>query len=1842
MNKVFMSKWSHALGAWIACSEITHRAGKIGAIVTLAAVAVPVHALDCTPDANGSYLVGNVSPSCNNVPATTSPTTLAPAAGFYVLTRSRLTEALTIGDTDVTVAATGGFAGIGNQYATGNAGASINASNVKFNIRANGNVNGLGSHSAVNLNAKNVDLAINNAYTAGSNSSGGVASYGILAGSTVDSGEGSTYNGRYTTVTLDNLKVNQTATGGKTNPILNNGIRAIQGANQNSGNGSAGQVIINNQLDMTLTGNRSIGIYVSGNSSNLGDPLQPGTNGSLTPKVVLNGDSNIAISKGTDSSTFVWDSHGIKLGKVRYAGEGSGILESHGALSIDTTKALQGGGIKMMRNSLLNAGYDTSSSTIKTNGYALEIGGHDDGARSNGQFEQAASKGATATFRNAVFTTNGTSKDPLITGAVARNDLIFVDQGQVDTQLSFSGDQTNLTSNPAGYILNVSGNYQAPNYAYYAYAYDSTGADLGYKAFQGSSVTFNATDAGSMTGLVTKGSVKTAEGQVADTTKQPTLNLNLQNGFTWNLAERNTGDTRTSTFDVLSMANGAKLNAFNNTGSAAAFVMRGDVNSTTSTVSMQDGKPGDVLTITSALDGTRGNYAGSNGMLNLDTVLANDSSMTDKLTVTANTSGSTVIDVLNAGGAGAMTGAGIKVVQVDGNSASTDFTLKNGAVYAQAPGAQKFEYRLYQGLNGGIPSWFTNLASIDPNDWYLRSTCVDGSTTTGGSSSGTDALGCRTPDTILVQDSAVVGKVEGAGGADTISILGSASVTGDVLGGGSGIDMSAAEDSGDTITINTTGSIGGNVDGGLGDDVISVQAGTVKGSVIGGEGNDTLTVTGTATVAGIIDGGNGNDTMEWSGSSSLGGVQGGAGSDTLTVSSTQYNGSQMLDGGDDTSVADGQIDTLNLNGVTATTNGSTIINWEVIKLNQGTKLTLDGTLTTGSGTDAAGNPMGLAIDSSSTLATGSTATVTGDVANAGTIDLHTHNTNPVNSLTINGNYTGNNGTVLMDTALGNDTSATDSIHVTGNTSGTTNLSIFNAGGTGAITTSGIQVIRVDGTSADGSFLLLHNTPVSINGFDYYLYKGLPDGTSNNWYLRSICSNGSSTTGGSSTGTDALGCAPNDTIIVQDSASVNRIEGAGGADTISVLGNASVVGDVLGGGQGKDNSAATDMGDTITINTTGSIGGNVDGGLGDDVISVQAGTVKGSVIGGEGNDTLTVTGTATVAGIIDGGNGNDTMEWSGSSSLGGVQGGAGSDTLTVSSTQYNGSQMLDGGDDTSVADGQIDTLNLNGVTATTNGSTIINWEVIKLNQGTKLTLDGTLTTGSGTDAAGNPMGLAIDSSSTLATGSTATVTGDVANAGTIDLHTHNTNPVNSLTINGNYTGKSGSKLLVDSTWNNANSLTTDSLAINGSASGSTTVSVPGGIFGDVTQAEQAKVSDKPVVTVSNPHAETVFTGSAPTSNAGEAQLLKVGNNYHWTLLAKARPTDPTPTIPIYDEPTSAYVQMPLVNKEMGFAQMGKLHERVGEQQTWAWDDCGTRCKQYQDFKDKDQKKYPVWGRINGEYLKMQGDNRFAFKSKTGFVQFGTDLDKTVNAQDESRRHNGVMLTYGWGSTDFFDKNRAQNGVVVNDKYTGKADTSMLSLGGYSTWYAKNGTYLDLVGNLSWLHNKYRSRDGLSASQNGYGLGLSAEVGRPWRIGESQWQIEPQAQLSYQRIHLNSFNDGVRNVSGQSMDGLRGRIGARLAWNAQGDELRTKSFYLTANLLHDFKGSNASATMGRETVQESYGRTWGEVGLGAQTALSKATYLYGDVRYQRSLDGNKGALGGAQREGYHGRIGVRHTW
>lgn len=460
-----------------------------------------------------------------------------------------------------------------------------------------------------------------------------------------------------------------------------------------------------------------------------------------------------------------------------------------------------------------------------------------------------------------------------------------------------------------------------------------------------------------------------------------------------------------------------------------------------------------------------------------------------------------------------------------------------------------------------------------------------------------------------------------------------------------------------------------------------------------------------------------------------------------------------------------------------------------------------------------------------------------------------------------------------------------------------------------------------------------------------------------------------------------------------------------------------------------------------------------------------------------------------------------------------------------------------------------------------------------------------------------------------------------------------------TINGDYVG--GGQLLVDSEWNDPDAQKNDLLIINGTASGNTTVSAPGGIIGDVTQGNVPKNGGwtDPVVTVNGSDADQTFTGTAATTNAGQAQLTHHGKSYYWTLTARKPGSDGDKgDVPILAPGVSGYVQMPHINREMGFSQMGQLHQRMGEQQTWAWDDCGALCA------DDEGKNKPTqwWGRLSFGELNQQGESRFGYESTGGFIQLGKDLDVKTSAERD-HRHIGVMLTYSYGEHDFYDKYRAENGVISNDKHTGEGSTDMFSLGAYSTWYQSNGTYVDLVGNLSWIRNDYSSASG-NASQDGYGIGASVEVGRPWQLGDSNWLLEPQAQLSYQYVNLDSFDDDVRNISDQDGGTLRGRLGLRLAWNADNGEQHTSTVYFKANLLHDFTGNDGEARIGADTIDEDFAATWGEIGVGSQFALSDALYLYGDVSYARSFNSDNQVYRSTDdgREAYSGRIGIRYLW
>ncbi|MCK8154741.1 autotransporter outer membrane beta-barrel domain-containing protein, partial [Citrobacter amalonaticus] len=72
----------------------------------------------------------------------------------------------------------------------------------------------------------------------------------------------------------------------------------------------------------------------------------------------------------------------------------------------------------------------------------------------------------------------------------------------------------------------------------------------------------------------------------------------------------------------------------------------------------------------------------------------------------------------------------------------------------------------------------------------------------------------------------------------------------------------------------------------------------------------------------------------------------------------------------------------------------------------------------------------------------------------------TRDTASFKTLTVDGDYTGTNGNLVMNTQLGDDNSPTDRMIVAGNTSGSTNVKVLNAGGAGGLTTSGIELISV--------------------------------------------------------------------------------------------------------------------------------------------------------------------------------------------------------------------------------------------------------------------------------------------------------------------------------------------------------------------------------------------------------------------------------------------------------------------------------------------------------------------------------------------------------------------------------------------------------------------------------------------------------------------------------------------------------------------------------------------------------------------------------------------------------------
>ncbi|MEB8253665.1 autotransporter outer membrane beta-barrel domain-containing protein [Escherichia coli] len=147
-----------------------------------------------------------------------------------------------------------------------------------------------------------------------------------------------------------------------------------------------------------------------------------------------------------------------------------------------------------------------------------------------------------------------------------------------------------------------------------------------------------------------------------------------------------------------------------------------------------------------------------------------------------------------------------------------------------------------------------------------------------------------------------------------------------------------------------------------------------------------------------------------------------------------------------------------------------------------------------------GSTLNILLSDGASWISGGDSTVTNLLLDNGNLVISGPDTtkNVGNVVTVTGDYRGNNGNIEFNTVLAGDDSTTDKLIVQGNTSGKTFVTVNKAGGSGAQTLNGIELIHVDGQS-DGEFT--QTGRIAAGAYEYKLGRGT--GTnSGNWYLTS--------------------------------------------------------------------------------------------------------------------------------------------------------------------------------------------------------------------------------------------------------------------------------------------------------------------------------------------------------------------------------------------------------------------------------------------------------------------------------------------------------------------------------------------------------------------------------------------------------------------------------------------------------------------------------------------------------------------------------------------------------------------
>jgi len=350
---------------------------------------------------------------------------------------------------------------------------------------------------------------------------------------------------------------------------------------------------------------------------------------------------------------------------------------------------------------------------------------------------------------------------------------------------------------------------------------------------------------------------------------------------------------------------------------------------------------------------------------------------------------------------------------------------------------------------------------------------------------------------------------------------------------------------------------------------------------------------------------------------------------------------------------------------------------------------------------------------------------------------------------------------------------------------------------------------------------------------------------------------------------------------------------------------------------------------------------------------------------------------------------------------------------------------------------------------------------------------------------------------------------------------------------------------------------------------------------------------------------------------------------WYLRSRSQPTPgPTPgpkPLPNYRPATSLYAALPSMALGYGQSIFGTLHERVGEQELLR----GRQSANGPAFING------AWGRIIGQHIDQSTSaggiygRGPAYNQDIAAFQFGLDIYRREHG-DGSRDHAGAYVVSGLSEGNVQHVTGARAGQNRFDAQT---------IGAYWTHFGATGWYVDAVAQGTWYNAKSSSVRMVQLSPNGFGVGLSLETGYPLQLGGG-WIVEPQAQLIYQNIWLDSRYDGAAQIRFSDVESLAGRIGARLsrAWTLDAENgPRLINVWVRANLWNEFLGNPKtwfSSLDGFLPFRSEMKGAWTQLGGGVSAQINGNVALYADASYNIGHGGD--------RRSWDGKFGLRVNW